>query len=272
MNVPQEICVYLLSLTALGVLYTMNNVPALQNPLVIPAFGVAVMVVVFLVVYLAVRHKPPKDPLFYVFAEFSFTGVISLVMALEQDGFTSGFMEFYPKTGEPYIVTAYAIMMGYWDGVVHFLLYLFMVQRMAKGLSYRGVGLFWAGSLLANMAVYVPGIVIGKYASSIRPTYWLNLPFLVAALLGAIAFFNRPRELPVVTADRVAMEQNRSLLRRPVDLLLVVCLLGAMGFTIFRGFVSNQDGTETTSLHEPHHATTMPLFTQAISALRNDPS
>ncbi|XP_035276966.1 transmembrane 6 superfamily member 2 [Anguilla anguilla] len=237
MNIPQEICVYFFSLSALGVLYTMNNVPAFQHPQVIPVVGVVVMLAVFLVVYLAVRHRPPKDPLFYVFVEFSFTCVISLVIALEQDRFTSGFMEFYQKTGEPYVVTAYAIMMSYWDGVVHFLLYLFMVQRMANEMSYRSMGLFWAGSLLANMAVYVPGIIIGKYGAYICPTYWLNFPFLFGALWGAISLFNRPRELPIIPADQVAAEQKRGLLSRPLDLLLVLFLVGAMGFTIFRGFV-----------------------------------
>ncbi|XP_061099449.1 transmembrane 6 superfamily member 2-like [Conger conger] len=237
MNIPQEICVYFFSLSALLVLYTMNNVPVLQHPQVIPVFGVAVMLLVFLAVRLAVRHRPPKDPLFYVYVEFSFTCVISLVMALEQEGYTSGFMGFYQKTGEPYIVTAYAIMMAYWDGIVHFLLYLFMVQRMANGTSCRGMGLFWAGSLLANMTVYVPGITIGKYAVSILPTYWLNFPFLFGALWGAVSLFNRPRELPIIPADRVAAEQRRSLLSRPLDLLLVLFLVTAMGFTIFRGIV-----------------------------------
>ncbi|KAG7456739.1 hypothetical protein MATL_G00238970 [Megalops atlanticus] len=237
MNLPREIWVYLLSLSALGVLYTMNNVPAFQQPLVILGIGALVMLLVFLIIYLAVRRNPPKDPLFYVCAEFSFTCVISLVGSLEHDGFTSGFMGFYQKTGEPYIVTAYAIMMGYWDGIVHFLLYLFMVQRMAKEASYCRLGLFWAGSLLANMIVFVPGIVIGKYGTSIRPAYWLNFPFLLVAIWGAISLFHRPKELPIIPADRVAAEQGRGLLSRPVDLFLVLLLLGGVGFTIFRGFV-----------------------------------
>ena len=36
------------------------------------------------------------------------------------------------------------------------------------------------------------------------------------------------------------MEQNKSLLPRPVDALLVVAALAAVAFTAFRGFVSKQ--------------------------------
>ncbi|KAJ8270087.1 hypothetical protein GJAV_G00110190 [Gymnothorax javanicus] len=236
-NLPQEICVYFFSLSALGVLYIMNNVPAFQQPQVIPVIGVTVMVAVFLVVYFAIRHRPRKDPLYYVFVELAFTSVVSLVMALEQEGYTSGFMAFYKKTGEPYIVTAYAIMMSYWNGIVHFLLYLFMVQRISNETSYRGIGLFWAGSLLANMVVYVPGIIIGKYGPYIQPTYYLNIPILLGALWGGIILFHRPRELPIIPADQVAAEQKRGLFFRPLDLLLVLLLIGGMGFTVFRAFV-----------------------------------
>ncbi|TRZ02822.1 hypothetical protein DNTS_026431 [Danionella cerebrum] len=231
----QEICVFLFSLTALVVLYTMNNVPEFQEPMVILEIGVAVLVAVFLLVYLVTRFNPPKDPLFYVFAEFSFTCVIDLTSALEYDGFTSGFMEFYQKTGEPYLGTPYAIMMCYWDGIVHFIIYLTLIQRMSSGKRYRSLGLFWAGSLCANMTVFVPGIVVGTYGSEIRPAYWLNMPFLLVPIWGAVCFFSRPRDMRLVGADKAEHEQKKALIWRPLDLLFVLYLLAAMGFTIFRG-------------------------------------
>ncbi|XP_051766938.1 transmembrane 6 superfamily member 2b [Ctenopharyngodon idella] len=233
----QEICVFLFSLTALGVLYTMNNVPAFQEPVVILEIGVAVLVAVFLMVYLATRYNPPKDYLFYVFAEFSFTCVIDLTSALEYDGFASGFMEFYQKTGEPYLGTPYAIMMCYWDGVVHFIIYLILVHRMSNRKQYRTLGLFWAGSLCANMIVFVPGIVVGKYGSEIRPAFWLNMPFLLVPIWGAVSLFSRPRDrpMPFVGASKVEREQKKALIWRPLDLLFVVYLVAAMGFTVFRG-------------------------------------
>ncbi|XP_036375045.1 transmembrane 6 superfamily member 2 [Megalops cyprinoides] len=238
MDLPREGWIFLFSLSALGVLYTMNNVPAFQEPFVILEIGVAVLVAVFLLVFLAVRHRPPKDPLFYVFAEFSFTCIIDLTSALEYDGFASGFMEFYRTTGEPYLGTAYAIMMCYWDGIVHFLLYLIMVRRMANKKPYRSMGIFWAGSLFANMIVFVPGIVLGKYGSEIRPAFWLNMPFLFVPIGGAIALFRRQRELPSISTAKIERDQRKSLFSRPLDMLLIILLLGAIGVTLFRGFVA----------------------------------
>ncbi|KPP60918.1 transmembrane 6 superfamily member 2-like [Scleropages formosus] len=200
MNLPQEICVFFFSMSALGVLYVMNNIAAFQD-------------------------------------------------ALEQDGFTRGFTEFYQRTGEPYMVTAYAIMMCYWDGIVHFLLYLLLLRRMSRTAPYRSAGLFWAGSCFASMAVFIPGTVIGeapsrrsaltgtpalrglgaltaeirsslspagKYGSSTHPASWLNGRFLLGAAWAGLSLLRRPRELPPVAVDVVrAAAPARPPTRRP---------------------------------------------------------
>ncbi|XP_031593805.2 transmembrane 6 superfamily member 2 [Oreochromis aureus] len=237
MRPPPEISVFLLSLLAPGVLYTMNNSPALQEPLVILGMGTVILGSVLLLLFLTVRHKAKVDPLFYVFAEFSFTCLVGLTNALEQDGFISGFMGFYIKMGEPHLSTAYALMMSYWEGVVHFILFLTIIHRMFSGKSYRSLGLLWAGSSIAHQIVHIPGVVIGKYGSNIRPAFWRNVPFFLAPFWAASLLFSRPREMPIITADKIAAEQKKSLLFRPIDLLLSLLLLGSMAFSVFRGFV-----------------------------------
>ncbi|KAG5285678.1 hypothetical protein AALO_G00006150 [Alosa alosa] len=236
-SLPQEAGVLILSLIAPFLLCGMNNVPAVQEPAVILVMGAVVLLSVFLVVYLTMRHKKDVDPLFYVFAELSFTCMVGLTNALEQDGYIKGFMGFYLKKGEPYLTTSYAIMMCYWDGIVHFTLQLLMVRRLSQGTSFRSHGLFWAGSSIANQIVFIPGIVIGKYGSSILPAFWRNIPFLVLPIYCAVALLCRPREMPVIPADEVAAQQKKSVLTRPVDLLLSLMLLGGMAFTVLRAFV-----------------------------------
>uniref|UniRef100_A0A3B4D8T9 Transmembrane 6 superfamily member 2a n=1 Tax=Pygocentrus nattereri TaxID=42514 RepID=A0A3B4D8T9_PYGNA len=170
-----------------------------------------------------------------VFAVFSFTSVTDLLAALEQDGHIKGFMAFYINKGEPYLNTAYCIMMNYWNGVVHFVLLLMIVHCMTP---YRSIALVWASSMIATQIVFIPGIVIGKHAKSIYPAFWRNILFLVLPIWAAAKLYNRPRELPIIPADKVEEEQKKGPLSRPKELLLTLCLLGAMAFIVFRGFVA----------------------------------
>ncbi|XP_076601448.1 transmembrane 6 superfamily member 2-like [Chaetodon auriga] len=237
MRPPVEVCVFVVSLLAPGVLYTMNNVPALQQPLPILGMGMVVLGFILLLLLFTVRNKTNMDPLFYVFAEFSFTCMVGLTNALEQDGFISGFMGFYLKMGEPHLSSAYAVMMSYWEGIVHFVLFLTIIHRMFGGKCYRSLGLLWTGSSIAHQIVLIPGVVIGKYGSNIRPAFWRNVPFFLLPFWAASLLFSRPRQMPIITADKISVEQKKSLLARPVDLLLSLLLLAAMAFSVFRGFV-----------------------------------
>ncbi|XP_007576827.2 transmembrane 6 superfamily member 2-like isoform X1 [Poecilia latipinna] len=244
-----ETLVFLFSFSALGVLYAMNTTPEFQEPYVILETGVAVLVIVFLFYYLITRGNPPKDFLFFVFAEFCFTCVIDLTSALEYDGIISGFMDFYQKTGEPYLGTSYAIMMCYWDGIAHFILYLMMISRITDRRAYRTLGLFWAGSLCANMSVFITGIVAGKYGSEVRPAFWLNFLFLLMPVLGAVTLFTRPKDRPLIGGYNAQHVQTMKLIWRPLDLILVVLLLAAMAFTVLRGLVALDSPLEACSVY-----------------------
>nr|XP_057923740.1 transmembrane 6 superfamily member 2 isoform X2 [Doryrhamphus excisus] len=206
MRVPVELCVLLISLQAPAVLYTMNNIPALQEPLSILGTGAVVLGTVLLLFFLTVQHKQTVDPLFYVFAEFSFTSLVGLTNALEQEGFISGFMGFYIKMGEPHLSTAYAVMMSYWEGVVHSVLLLTIIHRMFTGKTYRSLALLWAGSCISHQLIHIPGVVVGKYGSNIRPAFWRNAPFFLAPFWAASVLFRRPGEMPIITADKVVLD------------------------------------------------------------------
>ncbi|KAM9386241.1 transmembrane 6 superfamily member 2 [Pholidichthys leucotaenia] len=244
-----ETFVFFFSFSALGILYAMNTIPELQEPYVILETGIAVLVIVLLFYFLITRGNPPKDLLFFVFAEFSFTCIIDLTSALEYDGVISGFMEFYQKTGEPYLGTSYAIMMCYWDGVAHFIMYLMMISRITDRKGYRTLGLFWAGSLCANMSVFIVGIVAGKYGSEIRPAFWLNFVFLIMPVLAAVTLFTRPKDRPLIGGYNAQHAQSMKLIWRPQDLILVLLLLAAMAFTILRGLVALDAPLEACSIY-----------------------
>ncbi|XP_062844129.1 transmembrane 6 superfamily member 2 [Trichomycterus rosablanca] len=237
MGFSQGLCVLSLSLTAPILLYTANNSFTLQNPLTILGIEGAILAAVFIMTYLSVRNKKSVDPLFYVFAVFSFTSVTDLTCALELDGHIKGFIDFYLNKGEPYLNTAHCIMKNYWNGVMHFLLLLTIIYCMWNGKPFRSLALLWAGSMVATYIVLIPSIVIGKHAKNIYPAFWLNIVFLILAVWAAVTIFRRPRQPSIIPADKVAAEQKKGLLSRPIDLLLTLLVLGAMAFTIFRGFV-----------------------------------
>uniref|UniRef100_A0A4W4HHV3 EXPERA domain-containing protein n=1 Tax=Electrophorus electricus TaxID=8005 RepID=A0A4W4HHV3_ELEEL len=210
----------------------------LPRPVVILGLEAAILMTVFFMVHLCVRKETSVDPLFYVFAFFAYTSVADLTNALEQDGYIRGFMDFYTYKGKPYLSTAYCILMSYWNGVVHFTMLLTAIYRMCRGKPFRSIALVWAGSMIATQVVLIPGIVTGKYGKSIYPAFWCNILFLMLPVWAAVKLFNRPRELPIIPADKVETEQKKRLVSRPKDLLLTLALLGAVAFTVFRGFVA----------------------------------
>uniref|UniRef100_A0A8D2L5A0 Transmembrane 6 superfamily member 2 n=1 Tax=Varanus komodoensis TaxID=61221 RepID=A0A8D2L5A0_VARKO len=181
--------------------------------------------------------SPPPHLVTTVFMVFSFTSGIDAIIALEEDGYLTNFLEFYMRESEPYLSTSYGIMICYWDAVVHYGLCLAMIAAIANRKNYRHFGLYWVGSLTMSLLVFLPGNMVGKYGSEIRPAFLLNISYLLIPIWAAMRIFAQPRTSPVVTADKVAEEHRKTLLQRPLDLALVGYFLFAIGFTFFRGLV-----------------------------------
>ncbi|XP_026554808.1 transmembrane 6 superfamily member 2 [Pseudonaja textilis] len=224
-----------LYLSAFPLFYLLNTLAALLSPPMIAVLSIIILSPLFVLIYLPNRSY--DDPLLYVFMVLCFIAGTDAVIALEKDGFTSSFADFYIREGEPYLGTAYGIMISYWHAVVNFAMYLLMVAAIVQRKSYRNVGLYWTGSFTMALVVFLLGNVIGKYSSEIRPAFLFNLPYLIIPIWAAKRLFDQPRTCPLPTADQVAEEQNKNLLQRPMDLGLVGFLLLAVIYTLFRGLV-----------------------------------
>ena len=48
----------------------------------------------------------------------------------------------------------------------------------------------------------------GKFGSNIRPAFWRNVPFFLVPFWAASVLFSRPRQMPVVTADKVSFSRS----------------------------------------------------------------
>ncbi|XP_039188966.1 transmembrane 6 superfamily member 2 isoform X2 [Crotalus tigris] len=224
-----------LFLSAFPLFYLLNTIAALQSPLVTAVLGVIILSPLFVLIYLPNRSY--EDPLLYVFMVLCFIAGTDAVITLEKDGYISHFADFYIREGELYLGTAYGIMISYWHAAVNFAMYLVMIAAIVQRKSYRTVGLYWTGSFIMTLIVFLLGNVIGKYSSEVRPTFLLNLLYLIIPIWAAKTFFAQPKTCPLPTADQVAEEQKKNLLQRRMDLGLVGFLLLAVVYTLFRGLV-----------------------------------
>nr|XP_011748000.1 transmembrane 6 superfamily member 2 [Macaca nemestrina] len=269
-----------LSLSALPVSYALNHVSALSHPLWVALMSALILGLLFVAVYSLSHGEISYDPLYAVFAVFAFTSVVDLIIALQEDGYVVGFMDFYTKEGEPYLRTAHGVFICYWDGTVHYLLYLAMAGAICRRKRYRNFGLYWLGSFAMSILVFLTGNILGKEKASgnlvslglgpcpasrsnpigsstpslmsaeapppslrvrslsQQPTpFWSPFPLERWGNPNSASSPGNGSQHRGFDPECVQEEQRKGLLQRPADLALVIYLILAGFFTLFRGLV-----------------------------------
>uniref|UniRef100_A0A667XGE5 Transmembrane 6 superfamily member 1 n=1 Tax=Myripristis murdjan TaxID=586833 RepID=A0A667XGE5_9TELE len=187
-----------------------------------------------------------------VYGVHAFLSVVNLIIGLEQDSIIDGFVTFYLKEADPHINTAHGHMIAYWDGCVHYLMYLLMIAAITWGDSYRAIGLYWVGSFLTRVIVYILGNVVGKYGIHVGPLFLFHMLYISVSVWACFRVFSQPSTRDVQLLE----DQRKSLVHRPLDLMFIIYLIPAMAFCIFRGLVvldcSSKWCQEYTQQYEPY--------------------
>ncbi|XP_037339653.2 transmembrane 6 superfamily member 1-like isoform X2 [Pungitius pungitius] len=165
-----------------------------------------------------------------------FLCVVNLIIGLEQDNIIDGFVTFYLREADPHINTAHGHMISYWDGCVHYLMYLVMIAAITWGDSYRAIGLYWMGSFLTRAIVYILGNAVGKYGTQVCPLFLLHILYVSVSVWVCFRIFSK-RPTPDLQLSSVQEAERKSLLHRPLDLLFIIYLIPAFAFCIFRGLI-----------------------------------
>ncbi|XP_056374184.1 transmembrane 6 superfamily member 2 isoform X2 [Hyla sarda] len=78
----------------------------------------------------------------------------------------------------------------------------------------------------------------GKYGTEVRPAFILNVPYLFLPVWAGIRIFREKHAFPKIAAERVTVAHSEGIFQRPLDFALILYLLGAITFTLFRGMLA----------------------------------
>ncbi|KAI4873891.1 hypothetical protein NFI96_029949, partial [Prochilodus magdalenae] len=229
--------VFVLSLLSVPLSYLFNHLIISSSKELVLLAGVSFALIVTVLVKVLLRRRTPSDPLFYVYAVYALLSVVNLIIGLEQDGIIDGFVTFYLKHADPNINTAHGHMISYWNGCAHYLMYLLMVAAITWGESYRAIGLYWVGSVLMQIIVYIPASVVGKYGFELNWLFLLHMLYVLVSVWACFRVFNQPATWRTLLSD-VECEQKKRVLHRPADVILIFGIIAAAAFSIFRGLVA----------------------------------
>lgn len=247
--------VFVLSLMSIPISYLFNSLFYSNSAEAFSFAGCTTVLILAIAAHFMLKKKAPVDPLFYVYAVYAFLSVVNLIIGLEQDNIIDGFVTFYLKEADPHINTAHGHMISYWDGCVHYLMYLLVIAAITWGDSYRAIGLYWVGSFLMSAIVYILGNAVGKYGTQIGPLFLLHMLYIVVSIWACFRIFSQPTTRDV-QLTRIQEAERKRLHHRPLDLLFVIYLIPALAFCVFRGLIvldcSSKWCQDYTQQYEPY--------------------
>jgi len=171
-----------ISLLAIPFAYVQEELMGELSQTWVLVFSLAVLLSVGVAGYLLVfRHlsvSARRDPYLFFFVIFAFAAIIDLLISLTLLGH-SDLMRSYAQDSEPYLQSSHGAAILFWDGIVHFALYVWLCFCIASSTKHFKSGLFWAGSMIGSSFVYMMANLIGEYAEHIEPAYLLNVPFML---------------------------------------------------------------------------------------------
>ncbi|XP_039273254.2 transmembrane 6 superfamily member 1-like [Styela clava] len=200
MNLQGTIVVFLVSQSQWGLLYIVGSTSIIRNPLamllagVIFIPGLAILLRKLLPsVYEDNLGTHKRNWFFYMCCLFSWSYVADLVLCLENLGYIDGYMDWYLKSGEPYLNTSFGIYINMWNAVVHYLLYLTIIYKYDNKQDYRSYGIYCMGSIIAGLFVATTGMIVGSYGNDIHPAFFLNIPYIIFPFCALIYLLKLPQ-------------------------------------------------------------------------------
>lgn len=175
-----------ISLLAIPTMYLLSTSQTVEESVNVFLYGTIVCFVALPILYylLILRNLKNYKGSFYLFlfTIFSFSCVVDFILALTSDGFIN-FGLFYLSNGETYLNTSHGAFINYWDAIVHYILYIYLIYCMVEGINYRYVGLFWFGSIWNSLIVLLIGSTVGQHSTNLQWSYLLNVPYVFVPMI-----------------------------------------------------------------------------------------
>jgi len=175
---------FLISVFGIPTMYCLRNINLANDHIYLFLIGI---IVCGLVGFLSWKFLPGYNVSFYFFVISAFTCMVDLVLsftALNIGNINWG--KFYLDHGEEYLRDTHGAWINLWDGTVHYFCYLYFtysyITKTTDTPLFHYLTLWWSGSVLNSLFVLIPGIFIGRYATIVKPSILLNIPFIFIPL------------------------------------------------------------------------------------------